>query len=97
MNLGNTIVQLRERKEFNQGELATKLGISQTYLSQIENNKKMPTVGLLENIGKVLSTPLPFLFFLSVEAEDIPKRNRHNFEMVGPQIKDFITAMLYEK
>jgi len=97
MNLGNTIVLLRERKELNQGELATKLGISQTYLSQIENNKKMPTIGMLENIGKVLSTPLPFLFFLSIDAEDIPIGKRPDYETVGHHIKDFITAMLYEK
>jgi len=96
MNLGSTIVQLREKKALNQGQLAVELGISQTYLCQIENNKKVPNMGLLETIGKVLCTPLPFLFFLSIDAEDVPERNRGHFEAIGPQIKEFITALIHE-
>jgi transcriptional regulator with XRE-family HTH domain len=96
MNLGSTIVKLREKKDLNQGQLAAVLGISQTYLCQIENNKKVPNMGLLETIGKVLSTPLPFLFFLSIDSEDVPLRNREHFETIGPEIKEFITALIHE-
>jgi transcriptional regulator with XRE-family HTH domain len=94
MNLGNTISQLREKKGIRQGQLAEKLGISQTYLSQIENNKKLPNISLLETIGASLATPLPFLFFLSLDEKDIPERNRGRFEKLNPLIKDFIHALI---
>lgn len=94
MNLGNTVVQLRERKGMKQGQLAEILGITQTYLSQIEKNKKLPNIALLEKIGSELSTPLPFLFFLSLDENDIPESKRMYFKVLDPLIKQFIGDLI---
>lgn len=90
MNLGNTVMELRERQGIKQGELAEKLGISQTYLSQIENNKKIPNISLLEKVGVELSIPLPFLFYLSLDEKDISKDKLEHFKKLDPFIKNFI-------
>lgn len=84
MNLGNTIAQLREKRGIKQGQLADTLGISQTYLSQIENNKKLPNIALLERVGAELSIPLPFLFFLSLDEKDISKDKLFYFKQLDP-------------
>jgi transcriptional regulator with XRE-family HTH domain len=94
MNLGNTVTQLREQKGMKQGQLAETLGITQSYLSQIENNKKLPNIALLEKIGSELSTPLPFLFFLSLDENDIPESKRMHFKILDPMIKQFIGELI---
>lgn len=94
MNLGKTISQLRERKGMNQGEFAKILSITQTYLSLIENNKKTPNMALLEKISEELSTPLPFIFFLSMDEKDIPESKRMHFKALEPVIKKFIGELI---
>ena len=94
MNLGNTISQLRERKGIKQGQMADTLEITQTYLSQIENNRKLPNIALLEKISKELSTPLPFLFFLSLDEQDIPGNKIAHFRLLEPMLKKFISELI---
>jgi transcriptional regulator with XRE-family HTH domain len=92
MNLGNTITQLREQKGMKQGEFAEVLDISQTYLSQIENNRRFPNISLLQKIGSELSMPLPLIFFLSLDEQDIPRSKRTEFKTIYPLLKKFISA-----
>ena len=94
MNLGNTISQLREQKGLKQGELANSLDITQTYLSQIENNRKLPNISLLEKISSELSTPLPFIFFLSLDEKDIPENKLPFFNLMKPSIRKFIGELI---
>jgi XRE family transcriptional regulator, regulator of sulfur utilization len=97
MNLGNTISQLRGQKGMKQGELAHILSITQTYLSQIENNKKLPNIALLNKISAELSTPLPFLFFLSLDEKDIPESRVIHFKLLEPLIKRFVGELIDPK
>lgn len=85
---------LREKKGLKQGQLATILEITQTYLSQIENNKKVPNIPLLEKIAKELSVPLPLLFFLSADENDFPEEKRPMFRFLEPSIKKFIGELI---
>lgn len=94
MNLGNTISQLREQKGMKQGQLAETLTITQTYLSQIENNKKLPNIALLERISAELATPLPIIFFLSLDEKDIPENKVAHFRILEPLIKKFIGELI---
>ncbi len=50
----NPIRAWREYKHIKMNELAKKVGISPAYLSQIENNKRNPTVDTLKNIAQEL-------------------------------------------
>lgn len=55
MNIGDTIKKIRKERKITQSELARKMSISQSYLSDIENGRKnlgMATVGkLAEKLG----------------------------------------------
>ncbi|RFS26806.1 XRE family transcriptional regulator [Chitinophaga silvatica] len=94
MNLGMTILQLREKMGLKQGQLAENLDITQTYLSQIENNKKLPNIALLERISSELSTPLPFIFFLSLDEKDIPAERVPHFKLLEPLLKKFVHELI---
>lgn len=90
MNLGNTIKILRKQKKIKQFELASKADISQTYLSQIENNVKKANNSTLEVIARVLGTPLPVLYFLAADEDDIEPGKRESFKQVSPMIKTLL-------
>ena len=90
MNLGNTIKNIRKKKGQTQKEFASQCGISQTYLSKIENNSKEPNLSTLKTISKVLNVPLPILFFLSMTDEDVPENKKEAFKIINPSIKSLV-------
>lgn len=90
MDLGTTIKKLRMRKGFNQKTFASSCNITPSYLSQVEGNLKEPNIAVLKTIAKKLGIPLPILFFLTLDSEDISKDKKHAFEMIGPSVKSLI-------
>jgi len=51
----------REYKQIKMNELAKKVGISSSYLSQIENGKRNPTIDTLKVIAKELKIDIEML------------------------------------
>ncbi len=90
MNLGMKIKQLRKQKSLNQSEFASLCGITQTYLSQIENNQKEPNISTLKKISLELEIPLPILFFLSMDENDVKPEKREAFNLVNPSVNSLV-------
>lgn len=90
MNIGNVIKSIRKQKGLTQNEFAPLCGITQTYLSQIENNQKDPTLSTLKKISENLNIPLPILFFLSMTKDDIQPSKRKAFEIINPSVKSLV-------
>ena len=61
MLIGENIKQLRKSKGLTQELFAKETGISRSYLSDLENNRKSPTVETLEKISRKMNTSLKFL------------------------------------
>lgn len=94
MNLGNTIKSIRIQKGFKQNSFAELCDISQTYLSQIENNQKDPNISVLKIICEKLNTSLPILFFLSIDENDIPEKKRDVFNILSPTVKTLLNELM---
>lgn len=90
MNLGATIKSLRKQKGQTQEEFASKCGITQTYLSQIESNLKEPNLSILKSISDQMNVPLPIMFFLSMTDDDVHPSKRKAYEIVGPSVKSLV-------
>ncbi|PRT27690.1 helix-turn-helix transcriptional regulator [Bacillus wiedmannii] len=58
----NRIAELRKEKLISQEKLAEQAGLSRTYISEIENNKKQPNVKLAIKIAKVLGKSVESIF-----------------------------------
>ncbi len=58
MKIGKAIRKTRRAKDISQKELAEQSNVSQTYLSQIENDRKQPTISKLKDIADKLDVPL---------------------------------------
>lgn len=90
MNIGQAIHTVRKNKKLSQTEFSKLIQIDQSYLSQIENNKKRPSMKLLEKISEVTNTPLPILLFYSLTEEDVEPRKRELYHILFPKVKEMI-------
>lgn len=90
MDLGNVIRNIRKQRRLTQNEFASMCGITQTYLSQIEGNLKEPNLSTLKTISEKLDVPLPIIFFLSMNKDDIHPNKRKAFEIVSPSVKSLV-------
>lgn len=80
MKIGATIKKLRKEKKITQIDFAGQCGISQTYLSQLENDERNPTVDILERISNVLEIPYPVLSFLSITIDNVPEEKKEVYK-----------------
>lgn len=90
MDLGNQIKNTRKQKGLTQAEFALSVGITQTYLSQIESNLKEPNLSTLKSISEGLDLPLPILFFLSMTEDDVRPNKRNAFKIVSPSVNSLV-------
>lgn len=91
MNLGTVIKNIRKQKGQTQSEFASSCGITQTYLSQIESNLKEPNLSTLKEISNNLNVPLPIMFFLSLDENDVDPEKRKAFEIINPSVKSLVS------
>jgi transcriptional regulator with XRE-family HTH domain len=56
---------MRVYHDMTQTELADRLGISKSHLSEVERGKKAPTVALLEKYAKIFGVPVSSIMFFS--------------------------------
>jgi transcriptional regulator with XRE-family HTH domain len=67
--LGEALRLLRTFHDLNQTETAKRLGISKSYLSQIENEEKQPTLSLLEKYASEFDLPVSSIMFFAESIE----------------------------
>jgi transcriptional regulator with XRE-family HTH domain len=71
--IGERIQQLRQDKDLSLNELAKRTGFAKSYLSQIENLKREPSISALSQIAHVLGVDV--LFLLSGEIQNSGAQN----------------------
>ena len=62
MDLGKTIKAYRYFKKYTLKELATQINVTASFLSDIENNKKIPSIDTLNRLAQTYNIPLYILF-----------------------------------
>ena len=90
MLIGDAIINLRKKRKIRQNELAAIIGISQTYLSQIENNHRRPNFEIIENIGLKLNIPVPVILFLAIDENDVNVEKRNLYKSLMPVMGNLI-------
>lgn len=91
MKLGKSIKRLRVDKARQiQGLFAQNIGITQPYLSQIENDQKEPSIEVLQKIANYFEIPIPILFWYGVEESDIKQEKAEYFKILKPAVDSLI-------
>jgi len=81
INFGRIIKKYREKTNTTQNQLAIKIGVTPTYVSALENNRKEPSIALLREICKSLQIPPELLFWDLVNIDDFKKKEREIVEV----------------
>ena len=85
MSIGTAIKTCRNRKDMTLKELSVKSGLSLSYISLLENNKRDPNLSTVESISNALKIPLSLLLFLSEEKE--------KFESISPELAEKLALL----
>ena len=72
--------------DMNQSTLAERLGISKSYLSELEAGKKQPTLELLQKYASTFNMPLSSLVFFAENLEN-PTRSKVRTAIAGKALK----------
>lgn len=96
MNLGNAIKLCRTQKNTSQAELAKLAGISVSYLSLLERNKRDPNLSTIRSIADALGVPFSVLIFLAADKEELSKVNPELAEKLSLTTLKLIEASAYE-
>lgn len=87
--MGETLKLLRIFFGYKSVEMAEKLNISQSFLSEVENCKKNPTLELLNQYSKVLNIKVSTIILLaeSLENDKNSKKDiKHNIAGIGMKV-----------
>ena len=76
--IGDTLKRTRKIYGYTAAELSRLLEISPSYLSEIENNKKQPSLEILERYSKTYGIKLSSLILLSETLEEAEKSGKGN-------------------
>ncbi|AGR47416.1 DNA binding protein [Brevibacillus phage Emery] len=74
--LSNTLKRLRLIYGYTATEMSKELGISTSYLSEIENNKKQPSLELLECYASVLGLKKSSILLLAEQLHEAKQNNK---------------------
>ena len=83
MLLGKILKHIRVFGHYTQSELAEKIDISSSYISEIETNKKIPTIDILQKYSNSFDIPISAIMLFAEEYE-----NKNNLKK---KAKSFLT------
>jgi transcriptional regulator with XRE-family HTH domain len=63
MVIGDRLRELREQKNFSQGDIEKRTGLLRCYISRVENGHTVPAVETLEKMARALEIPMYKLFY----------------------------------
>lgn len=86
--MGEALRLLRIFNGYKSAELAEKLNISQSYVSEIENNRKQPTLNVLEKYSEIfdMKKSTLLLFAESLEGELISTDKKQRVAIAGMKL-----------
>lgn len=95
MKIGEVIVSLRKESRLKQKELASEIGISAAYLSQIEHNVEKPGVIVLSKIADYFNLPISAIIFRAISTEEIDnKEHKRYIKAADPIVNALIKYLL---
>lgn len=91
MKIGEVLKTIRKEKtNLNQGKAADLMGITQTYLSQVESGIKKPSQEMLETMCAAYKMPVPIVIWMSFEQGDVGKGKIKAFRQLKPLVDEMI-------
>lgn len=90
MNIGNAIRFCRTQRGMTQEELAKQSGLSTSYISLLEQNKRDPVISTIERIANQIGVPASILLFLASDPTELSAFDRPLAEKLSYTALQFI-------
>lgn len=97
MNIGQGIRAVRKNLELTQEEFAELIGVSQTYLSIIENGHQRPHSDVLVTISEKSNIPLPVVMWMGLTEADVKPDKVELFKTLKPSIDGLVNSIFLDK
>ena len=91
--LGQALKLLRRYQGLNQSALAAKLGVSRSYVSEMESGNRTPSFDLLNRYADVFEVPVSSLIFFAEALEDDKKEIGRLHQAKGVIAKKIIAIL----
>jgi transcriptional regulator with XRE-family HTH domain len=91
MIIGDRLRELRELKNYSQGDIEKRTGLLRCYISRVENGHTVPAIETLEKMARALEIPMYQLFYDGDEPAklpNLPKRKTASDIVWGGRGKD---------
>lgn len=90
--MGEALKLLRIFNGYKSAELANMLGLSQSYISELENDKKQPTIDVLDRYASVFNMKKStlMLFVESLESDDREKKGKQRVAYAAMKLLQII-------
>lgn len=76
LNVGDRLKNIRKKDKKSQEEFAKNIGISRSYLSDLENNRKSPSINTIKEIAKKVGVSTYYLLYGKKTGSDLKKLGR---------------------
>lgn len=86
MTIGDNLKKIRKEKKLTQQQLAKKIGISRSYLSDVENNRYNPSSNTVESFAEKLNVSM---FYLTTGEKTLADSTRHE---ISDLLKTWVEA-----
>lgn len=80
--IGETIKLLRNTYGINSQDLALKIEISQSYMSEIENNKKIPKLEIIKKISEIFKIKTSSLIYIDEKVKEAGENINFNEKII---------------
>jgi transcriptional regulator with XRE-family HTH domain len=88
MNVGHAIKFCRQQKKLSIPALATRAGLSASYISLLERNGRDPRLSTMDKISRSLEMPLSLLMFVGASQSEL--------ESIPPEIAEKLAAATFK-
>jgi len=85
MNFGRAIKLVRTQRNMSQADLASRAGLSVSYVSMLERGQRDPNLTSIEKIAGALEVPVSILMFLAAEPNEI--------KSISPELAEKLSAV----
>jgi transcriptional regulator with XRE-family HTH domain len=89
MDLGKAVKKARG-KYFTQEEIAQMTGVTNIYVSLVENNKRLPCLNWVIKFGMAVNVPVPVLFYLAMDEYDATDGMEAEYMVMKPLIDEYM-------
>lgn len=94
MDISLALRKVRFEKGLKQSDVAKKIKVSPSFLSQLENGKRNPSQKMTEKLCKVYGVPLIVMAWYGMEEKDVQPKKKEAFNLLKAPLDNLISEFL---